>query len=81
MPDLLKSALPDSKIAKNIKCSRTKATATVKSMAKEYHKQISAILNAVKFSIIIIDEVTDISVNKCLAILVRYTQKKWQYWA
>ncbi|KAJ8910108.1 hypothetical protein NQ315_013247 [Exocentrus adspersus] len=37
LPDFLKSTLPDSKIAKNIKYSRTKATATVKSMGKEYH--------------------------------------------
>lgn len=71
LPKLLTSAAPDSAILKNVNCSRTKTTCLLKNFQKESEINISTILKNIKFSVII-DETTDITVKKCLAILVRY---------
>ncbi|XP_018571105.1 uncharacterized protein LOC108910845 [Anoplophora glabripennis] len=71
LPDLLKSIAPDSEILKLLNCARTKTTSMVKVMAVESQANLAHILTKTKFSIIV-DETTDISVTKCLAILVRY---------
>ncbi|KAI4454087.1 hat family dimerization domaincontaining protein-related [Holotrichia oblita] len=72
LPKLLASAAPDSEILKTISCARTKVTAIIHNFKEESEANISAILKGTRFSVII-DETTDISVKKCLAILVRYT--------
>lgn len=72
LPKLLASAAPDSEILKTISCARTKVTGIIHNFKEESESNISAILKDTRFSVII-DETTDISVKKCLAILVRYT--------
>ncbi|CAH0551113.1 unnamed protein product [Brassicogethes aeneus] len=71
LPQLLVSAVPDSKILKAVHCSRTKTTASLQMFKDESEKCISDILKITKFSLIV-DETTDIAVKKCLAIVVRY---------
>ncbi|XP_072391432.1 zinc finger protein 862-like [Diabrotica undecimpunctata] len=72
LPNLIKSICKDSEIAKEIKCSRTKTTEIINNTIGPYVKnQIVDDINRTTFSIII-DETTDVSTNKCLAILVRY---------
>nr|WP_253308757.1 hAT transposon family protein [Rickettsia endosymbiont of Ceutorhynchus assimilis] len=66
------SICPDSDIAKQINCSRTKATyITNDCLSVEQLEEISSILQKNKFSLII-DETTDISTQKSLALVVRY---------
>lgn len=69
LPKLLQSAVPDSEILKSVSCSRRKTTPLLKKIQKESEQSISATLKETKFSIII-DETTDVSVKKCLAIVV-----------
>ncbi|XP_046608736.1 uncharacterized protein LOC124299522 [Neodiprion virginianus] len=72
LPKLVASACPDSKIAKAIKCCRTKAMNLTKDViAKEQISVISENLKNCVFSIII-DETTDINTEKSLAIVVRF---------
>lgn len=72
LPKLLISAAPDSQILKTVTCSRTKTTSLLKNFQADSERSISCILKENKFSVII-DETTDVSVKKSLAILVRYT--------
>lgn len=66
------SVCPDSDVAKHINCSRTKATyITNECLSVEQLKVVSSILKNSKFSLII-DETTDISTQKSLALVVRY---------
>ncbi|CAG9825754.1 unnamed protein product [Phaedon cochleariae] len=72
LPGLIESVCPDSSIAKELKCSRTKATEIINNRMKSYAaEEISKDLRNNYFSIII-DETTDISTKKCLVIVVRY---------
>ncbi|XP_067214564.1 zinc finger protein 862-like isoform X3 [Linepithema humile] len=72
LPKLIQSVCPDSNIAKEIKCSRTKGTQILKEhVAPCSMMEICNILKTTKFSLII-DETTDISVIKSLAVVVRY---------
>ncbi|EEZ98954.1 hypothetical protein TcasGA2_TC004808 [Tribolium castaneum] len=74
IPSLLRSVCPDSAIVKDIKCSRTKATAiTNECMALESLECLQKHLqeSGNTFSLII-DETTDVSVKKSLAIVIRY---------
>ncbi|KYN50523.1 hypothetical protein ALC57_00163, partial [Trachymyrmex cornetzi] len=72
LPKLIQSICPDSKIVKEIKCSRTKGTRILKENVAPYSiKEICNILKTTKFSLII-DETTDTSITKSLAIVVRY---------
>lgn len=69
---LIKAIAIDSQIAKRLACGRTKAAYTTSEILKE--EAISAMsqtLKENKFSIII-DETTDISTSKCLAVVCRY---------
>lgn len=76
LPRLIKSICPDSEIAAGITCSRTKTTKLVNECIGPYaKKQIVSDLNT-NFYSIIIDETTDISTKKCLAVLVRYFKNK-----
>ena len=69
---LLVSAAPDSLTLKKVNCSRTKTTCLLKNFQEESERSISCILKENNFSVIV-DETTDVSVKKCLAILIRYT--------
>lgn len=77
LPDFIRSICPDSNIAKLIKCGRTKATAITRDcLAKE---QISIIVEKLKSNVysLIIDETTDVSTHKALAVVVRFYDKPW----
>ncbi|KAJ8914868.1 hypothetical protein NQ315_014881 [Exocentrus adspersus] len=71
LPKLLASSAPDSKIINNIKCARSKTTQMIHMLKAEAESVLVEQLKVTKFSIII-DETTDISSKKCLAILVRF---------
>lgn len=71
LPKFIKSICPDSDIAKNINCSRTKATyLTNECINLEQLGNISNVKKN-KFSLLI-DETTDISTEKSLAMVVRF---------
>lgn len=72
LPKLIQSICPDLNIAKEIKCSRIKGTQILKKQVAPYSMmEICNILKTTKFSLII-DETTDISVVKSLAVVIRY---------
>ncbi|KAJ8941791.1 hypothetical protein NQ314_010279 [Rhamnusium bicolor] len=72
LPKLITHICPDSEVAKSLKCSRTKATSLTKyCLAKEQLEIISRKLKQTKFSLIL-DETTDISTEKSLALVVRF---------
>ncbi|XP_017483293.1 PREDICTED: uncharacterized protein LOC108372153 isoform X2 [Rhagoletis zephyria] len=72
---LIRHIASDSEICKKLKIGKTKATETVKTaIFHEARKDIIDILQNQTFSMII-DETTDISTSKCLAIVVRYFDK------
>lgn len=69
---LLSSVCSDSKIAKQINCSRTKGRGLIIDvLAPKSLNEAGEKLRSAKFSLII-DETTDISTSKCLAIIARY---------
>lgn len=70
LPTLLTSIAPDSEILKGINCARTKSTKIVENLATESQNSIKASVVNKKYSLIV-DE-TDISVNKCLAVVIRF---------
>ena len=64
--------LTDSNIIKDFNCGKTNATETVnRIILEEGLEKISSILKYQNFSLII-DETTDVSTSKCLALVVRY---------
>lgn len=72
LPKLLRSICKDSEIATGVKCSRTKTTEIITNTIGPYVlNNIVKDLNKTFYSVII-DETTDISTKKCLAVLVRY---------
>jgi len=72
LPKLIKEICPDSEIAKQIQCGRTKCSTIVKNViGKQNELDVRSILQTKKFSIII-DESTDRSCTKHLAIVCRY---------
>ena len=73
LPGLLSHAFPDSKIAKEVKCARTKSTAIVKhAIAPANHKtMISKVTLSPAFSLLM-DESTDRGVTKREGTLIRY---------
>nr|XP_017009975.2 uncharacterized protein LOC108066104 [Drosophila takahashii] len=71
LPDLLRVCCPDSKIAKGVKCGRTKATDISKELAKKAMQRIVSALQETKFSLIV-DETTDVANKKALVLVVRY---------
>lgn len=71
LPKLVKRICPDSKIAKQVACSRTKTTAITKAVTGEEGKsQLCSLLRQNKFSVMI-DESTDISSSKHLCVVAR----------
>ena len=73
LPGLIVHAFPDSKIAKEVKCARTKSTAVVKhALAPAMHKAIIAdVLISPAFSLMM-DESTDSGEQKREGTLIRY---------
>ena len=70
---LCKSMFPDSQIAKNFKCSRTKATILATDViAPDIQKHIVADVEKARYFSVLLDESTDRSTVKQLAVLVRY---------
>lgn len=69
--DLYKRIFPDSKVAQGLNMKRTKATAVAHKMSSAISGDLASRLRVNKFSIII-DETTDSSKTKCLAIVVKY---------
>lgn len=70
--DLFKSTFPDSKIAAEFKCKKTKTSTIIKNVLGETNSQeFNVILQEKKFSIII-DESTDHETIKHLCIVARY---------
>ncbi|CAH2002280.1 unnamed protein product [Acanthoscelides obtectus] len=68
---LLSVICPDSTIAKELKCARTKATNLTRCIAEEHQFSMSQLLQKQKFSLIV-DETTDISSQKSLVVVARY---------
>lgn len=75
LPKLIMSICKDSNIATSLKSSRTKTSETINHSIGPY--VIETISNSLKTSYysIIIDETTDVSTTKCLAVLVRFYSK------
>ena len=67
---LFKLMFPDSSIAKDFKCSRTKATAVLKVIAQDCRKTISAAVREIKCFSLQTDETTDITVTQQAAIML-----------
>lgn len=73
---LIKTVASDSAIAKDLRCGKGKAQYTTNDLLlEEGLAEMSDILRKNKFSLII-DETTDISTKKCLALVVRYFDNK-----
>lgn len=74
--DLFKSMFPDSKIAAEFKCKKTKTSAIIKNVLGETSShEFNVILQGNKFSIIV-DESTDRETIKHLCIVARYFDDK-----
>lgn len=72
LPQLIRSVCIDSEIAKSLRCGRDKGTSICKNViAPENLKMISENMRNNWYSLII-DETTDISTAKCLAIVARF---------
>lgn len=69
---LFPAMFPDSETAKDLKCSRTKASAILQVVAQEVWKEISSNLKKTRFFSLQTDETTDISVTQQLALMVRF---------
>ena len=67
--DLLPKLCPDSKIAANFKCKRTKTKCIIaNALAPHFHNELVTNLKEAPFSLII-DETTDVSTRKELALV------------
>ena len=69
---LFPSMFPDSAVAKEFKCSRTKATAILKVIAQDAWRSIERALGESKYFSLQTDETTDISVTQQMAIMLRF---------
>ena len=67
---LFKLMFPDSSIAKDFKCSRTKATAVLKVNAQDCWKTISTAVRETKYFSLQTDGTTDITVTQQAAIML-----------
>lgn len=68
---LVKTLAPESEVLKNVSCNRTKATSIVKNVVGKYGFEILVAKMKTQYFSIIIDESTDKSSVKHLAIIVR----------
>ncbi|XP_026736365.1 uncharacterized protein LOC113499954 [Trichoplusia ni] len=74
LPQLMQAVCPDSKIAKEIKCSSTKTHDIIDHIiGKESFNNLCEDLGQTKFSLIT-DESTDLSTTKHLCLVVRYAK-------
>ena len=69
---LFKLMFTDSSIAKDFKCSRTKATVVLKVIAQDCWKTISAAVRETKYFSLETDEITDITVTQQAAIMLLF---------
>ena len=69
---LFRSMFPDSSIAKDFKCGHTKATAILKIISQEIHRQQLSSMNDSLFFSVQTDETTDITVTQQSALMLRY---------
>lgn len=68
----MKNMFPDSEICKQTTCARTKCTSIINNVTGQYGlEQVVSCLQKNKFSLLV-DESTDVSAVKHLAIVVRY---------
>lgn len=73
LPDLVASICTDSQLAKNIKCGRTKTTQLAQFIAPQNIADISHEVKSKNLCYsIIVDESTDLSAMKSLAVVIRY---------
>ena len=66
------SMFPDSAIAKEFKCGRTKATAVLKAIAEDAWESIQNAVKDSKYFSIQTDETTDLTVNQQMAIMLGF---------
>lgn len=71
LPNLLKECCPDSAIAKQLQCGRTKSTQLIDKISQQGRKTVIFALRNKKFSLIV-DETTDVSSKKCIVLVARY---------
>ncbi|XP_074027962.1 SCAN domain-containing protein 3-like [Leptinotarsa decemlineata] len=73
LPKLIASTCPDSSIAKQLEIGRTKATNLTKNqLVEEALTELKEHLNINKLYSLIIDETTDISTKKSMAVIIRF---------
>ena len=66
------SMFPDSVIAKDFKCGRTKATAILKVIAQDVQKNVLCAVRDSKYFSLQTDKITDITVTQEAAVMLRY---------
>lgn len=71
LPKLLKTTIQDSTVVKKNNCSRTKATKMVHMLKNEAEGFLISHLKNTYF-FLIVNETTNISLKKCLAVLARF---------
>ena len=71
LSNLLRECCPDSKIAKDIKCGRTKARQLTKELGRRSLQSIVSDLQKTNFSLIV-DDTTDVSNRKALVLVACY---------
>ena len=69
---LFQSMFPDSSIAREFKCGRTKATALLKVVANDIQTQLLEAVANSKYFALQTDETTDITVTQQAALMLRY---------
>ena len=69
---LFSSMFPDSAIAKEFKCGRTKATAILRAIAEDAWESIQNAVKDSKYISIQTDETTDLTVNQQMAIMLGF---------
>ncbi|KAJ8968819.1 hypothetical protein NQ314_002081 [Rhamnusium bicolor] len=72
LPQIIASACPDSKIALKLKIKRKKAIQLIKVLIGPSNKDELILDLKENYFSIILDETTDISTSKCLAVIARY---------
>ena len=75
-----KLMFPDSSIAKDFKCSRTKATGVLKVIAQDCWKTISTGVRETKYFSLQTDETTDITLTQQAVIMIRFFITPKEMW-
>ena len=72
LSELLSSVCPDSRIAANVQCKRTKTTCIIKNvLGPLFHNDVATSLQQNPYSLLV-DESTDVASMKQLCVVVRY---------